>query len=107
MPNSTIEHLNSQPKARSAHNSNAEGDASTATNNMENHDNNTTIISCSEQNSNDTERENDHSHSEGQKQRPKPKNTGGNTHHIAEHPPIGLGGLTGKQPVGEVNFKKL
>ncbi|KAG1151471.1 hypothetical protein G6F37_001954 [Rhizopus arrhizus] len=107
MPNSIIKDLNSQPKAQSAHNSNAEGNASTATNNTENHDDNTTIISCSEQNSNDMERGNDPSYSEGQKQRPKPKNTGGNAHHIAEHPLIGLGGLTGKQPVGEVNFKKL
>lgn len=50
--------MNSQPKAQSAHNSNTEGNASTATNNTENHDN-ITIISYSEQNSNDMEREND------------------------------------------------
>ncbi|CEP13138.1 hypothetical protein [Parasitella parasitica] len=37
----------------------------------------------------------------------KPLNTGGDAHHIAEQPPLGLGGLTGKQPVGEVNFHKL
>jgi hypothetical protein len=37
----------------------------------------------------------------------KPLNTGGDAHHIAEQPPKGLGGLTGKQPVGEINFKKL
>lgn len=51
--------MNSQPKAQSAHNSNTEGNASTATNNPENHDDNITIISYSEQNSNDMEREND------------------------------------------------
>lgn len=38
----------------------------------------------------------------------KPKNTGGDVHHIAEQPMITMhGGLTGKQPVGEVSFKKL
>ncbi|GAN06594.1 hypothetical protein MAM1_0129d06081 [Mucor ambiguus] len=37
----------------------------------------------------------------------KPLNTGGDAHHVAEQPPMGLGGLTGKQPVGEINFHKL
>ncbi|KAI8085880.1 uncharacterized protein B0P05DRAFT_534076 [Gilbertella persicaria] len=37
----------------------------------------------------------------------KPLNTRGDAHHIAEQPSKGLGGLTGKQPVGEVNFKKM
>ncbi|RCH94455.1 hypothetical protein CU097_009179 [Rhizopus azygosporus] len=41
------------------------------------------------------------------KHAPKPKNTGGDAHHIAEQEPMGLGGLTGKQPVGEINFKTL
>jgi hypothetical protein len=36
-----------------------------------------------------------------------PLNTGGDKHHIAEQPHLGYGGLTGEQPVGEVNFKKL
>ncbi|KAF1807734.1 hypothetical protein FB192DRAFT_1454669 [Mucor lusitanicus] len=37
----------------------------------------------------------------------KPLNTGGNAQHIAEQPPMGLGGLTGKQPVGEVKLNHL
>ncbi|ORE07456.1 hypothetical protein BCV72DRAFT_262118 [Rhizopus microsporus var. microsporus] len=44
---------------------------------------------------------------DGVKHAPKPKNTGGDAHHIAEQEPMGLGGLTGKQPVGEINFKTL
>jgi hypothetical protein len=40
-------------------------------------------------------------------QHKKPLNTGGDSHRIAEQEPMGMGGLTGKQPVGEVNFKKL
>ncbi|KAI8361742.1 hypothetical protein BD560DRAFT_404591 [Blakeslea trispora] len=44
---------------------------------------------------------------ESKKQSKKPLNTGGDAHHIAEQPAHGLGGLTGEQPVGEVNFKKL
>ncbi|KAI8340371.1 hypothetical protein EDC96DRAFT_568127 [Choanephora cucurbitarum] len=41
------------------------------------------------------------------KEKKKPLNTGGDAHHIAEQPSQGLGGLTGDQPVGEVNFKRL
>lgn len=44
---------------------------------------------------------------DGARHAPKAKNTGGDAHHIAEQEPMGLGGLTGKQPVGEINFKTL
>ncbi|KAI8384514.1 uncharacterized protein BYT42DRAFT_562754 [Radiomyces spectabilis] len=37
----------------------------------------------------------------------KPKNTGGDAHHIAEQAEQGMGGLTGKQPVGKIDLKHL
>ncbi|KAI7871608.1 hypothetical protein BDF14DRAFT_1762860 [Spinellus fusiger] len=36
-----------------------------------------------------------------------PLNTGGTAYHIAEQPDMGLGGLTGKQPVGKIDLKTL
>ncbi|KAL0076130.1 hypothetical protein F4703DRAFT_1885798 [Phycomyces blakesleeanus] len=43
----------------------------------------------------------------GKASAPHPLNTGGTASHIAEQPDMGLGGLTGKQPVGKIDLKNL